>query len=304
MAWRIKLGLVAMLLAIPATAAIQFTTAAMTLADGRAVTLELVYAEGDAPLTVLLFSHGANAAPERYRALTAAWAHRGMLVIAPLHLDSELHPQRETADRARILHTRIADMDGAIAALRAGTLLPPALAQRVQSTRLIAAGHSYGAYVAQLLGGATVVDPAGSGLLTTAWPGAVGAVIALSPPPAFDGFSPRGSWASMTVPLLVQTGTADVMPPFVSTWQQHLDSFHGAPAATSRAAVYSGIDHYFGGSIGRVDASASAAGLAQLHRFADLSEAFVRYAYAPRAAADRTRWDAALARLADQHLPD
>jgi hypothetical protein len=50
--------------------------------------------------------------------------------------------------------------------------------------------------------------------------------------------------------MLVQTGTADVIPPIAPTWEAHRISFDTSPAP---AVLFVGeeVDHYFGNIIGR-----------------------------------------------------
>ena len=261
---------------------VQESRLSLDLPAGRNVEVEAVAPKAGPKalgrLSVIVFSHGANAAPERYRALTAQWAQQGYLVLSPVHIDSELHPKRETQDRAKILKTRLEDMAAIIEGLDQGVLLPPDLKKRAARGAPIVAGHSYGAYIAQILGGATVIDPHDGTVIAHISASKIAAIIALSPPPAFDGFSPKGSWSSVSAPMLVQTGKHDVQPPFVSSWQQHLDSHFDAPKGRSWACVYSGADHYFGGVIGRVDPAASEASKTELNRFAELSLLFMAFA--------------------------
>lgn len=254
----------------------------LDLSEGRTLVVE-VLAPSTGPkdqgrLNIIVFSHGANAAPERYRALTAQWAQQGYLVLSPVHIDSELHPKRETQDRAKILKTRLEDMTAIIDRLAQGTLLLPELKNRTGRQAPIVAGHSYGAYIAQILGGATVIDPDNGKVIAHLSKAKIAAIIALSPPPAFEGFSPKGSWSSIVAPMLVQTGKLDVQPPFVSSWEQHLDSYFDAPKGLSWACIYSGVDHYFGGTIGRVDPAASDKSKTDLNRFAQLSLLFMSFA--------------------------
>ena len=257
-----------------------FSSVSMRLADGRDLEVEVAH-PGVRAKGIIAFSHGANAAPERYRALISAWAIGGYWVLSPLHLDSERHPHREMHDRSRILTTRLADFQAVIDAA-AGEGRNSALARDLRRTAklpLFAAGHSYGAYIAQIAGGASVQDTSDTPLTLVLQPRLWG-VIALSPPPSAVGFSPKGSWSRMAVPMLVETGTADILPPFVAQWQQHLDSHADAPEGRSWAAVYDHVDHYFGGLIGRpVDAPEPQVKI-QLARFTQLSLRFMQHASA------------------------
>lgn len=249
----------------------QFSSRFVELEDGRTLEIEVGMpqsASGDgARLSgIILFASGANLSPETYRILTSAWANAGYAVYSPLFIDSERHPQRETKNTARILQTRLSDYD---------TVTKLAIGELRVDLPLIAAGHSYGAYIAQILGGATVINPQTKETIGLSRPAMLKGVVALSPPPVFAEFNPSSSWETMATPMLAQTGTTDISPPFTNNWQQHLDSHCNAPTGTSWSAVYRDINHYFGGLIGRpVDAPADTS-KARMDRFTRLSLAFM-----------------------------
>lgn len=221
--------------------AVQFRDAALSDSDGRAVPVRLVWRPGrrDAPLVA--FSHGANSEPARYDRLTAALAARGYVVVAPLHADSPWHPGGGKIDPATSWARRVADMrlalasDGAIEATT-GT--------GVRAGSAAAAGHSYGALVAQALGGARVQRPG------VARDQRVRAVLAWSPPGEIAGFVDRAGWSEIATPMLVVTGDADILPPIAPRWEAHLASWEASPKPKLLLAGR-GVDHYFGNLIGR-----------------------------------------------------
>ncbi|MEL7197784.1 MAG: hypothetical protein AAGL10_05650 [Pseudomonadota bacterium] len=248
-----------------------FSNRTFTTADGAVVPVELgLPTQRKRRIQgVVLFAHGANLWPEGYRALTHHWVEEHYIVISPTFVDSERHPARVASDRPRILRERLRDY-GELAAqieselngakhldLLAGLTPEDDFRKDIPSADLPlhAAGHSYGAYLAQMLAGASAIDGETGDTLTLPRPKNLRSVLALSPPPAFAGFSPKGSWATIGVPMLVQSGPGDVSPPFVTDWRQHFDSYcdviasgSGVPAFT---AIYLDTDHYFGGTIGR-----------------------------------------------------
>ena len=118
------------------------------------------------------------------------------------------------------------------------------------SSAPIAMGHSYGALIAQLAGGAKAMIP------RKVYPSSVlpnaSAVIAWSPPGPMPGMMDAQGWSSMAVPNLTITGTADILPGFIDDWRLHTESFENAPAGEKSLWVGEGVDHYFGGSFGRV----------------------------------------------------
>lgn len=281
-----------------------FSAQFIAVADGRTLEIELALparsenAQAANLAGVILFAHGANLSPDGYRILTRQWANAGYAVVSPVFIDSERHPKREATDRTKILLTRLADftaltqyVEGDISAQKAAQ--QPAVDSIVldidgltADTPLFAVGHSYGAYIAQILAGATVVHPQSSEAIGLARPAMLKGVIALSPPPAFPGFSPAGSWTTVATPMLVQTGTGDITPPFVTDWRQHFDSHCEAMTGQSWGAIYTDMDHYFGGTIGRPVAAPSAAGIASINRFATLSLIFMEGAGQEQGLAD------------------
>lgn len=206
----------------------------------------------------ILFSHGAASAPWKYERLVSSWARAGYTVHAPLHVDSEYYPEREAYTGLASWKARMEDMHG--------------LAQVLGTEPYVAAGHSYGALVALTLGGARPARPAD-------WEGGlhdpfVKLVIAFSPPAPIGGFAEGEAYATLAVPAFIQTGTRDI-PPGSDTHEGHLAAFRSAqPDGTRFALVLEGVDHYFGGAIGRSFTDKTPQ-LAHLYQAADLTLIFM-----------------------------
>jgi len=215
--------------------------------DGRRVSVRVVWpAAARGPVPLVLLSHGANGTLDGLVHLQTGLA-RGAIVAAPLHPDSESNPDLAKVDRATLFATRIADMRlvaDSIPALEALT------GARIDKDRIAAAGHSYGALVAQALGGAEVASPGGP---MQAWRDPrVRAVVAFSPPGPVAPFFTREGWAKLAVPQFVQTGTADVLPMIAPQWEAHMASYEAAAVPGSMLWVGVGVDHYFGNRIQRL----------------------------------------------------
>lgn len=235
------------------------TSFSLDASQGRKVPVLASYPEsGCEPCRLVVFSHGAFAAPERYRRLSDAWTRAGFVVVAPMHVDSELNASRDDYDRAATMRTRFEDF----AMLAAGPQLRTVLAERgvALMEKIIATGHSYGALIAQVAGGASVGGGATIPELLLQARERVLGVVALSPPGPFPGGVSKENWAQIDRPMLVVTGTTDVLPGFVDDWRLHLVSFEAASLAPAYALVFDDADHYFNGAFGRpVDALPEAA---------------------------------------------
>jgi pimeloyl-ACP methyl ester carboxylesterase len=223
---------VVMMTAIPARAALAGRDDSLVLVDGRPVPLRIWQPAGK-PKSLIGFSHGANSRPDKYDRLFAPLAAAGHLVVAPLHADSPDHPGGGKIAREAGIPMRMADMRGVMAQFGKG--LPH-----------IAAGHSYGGLIAQMIGGASGTVPE-----------AVKAVIAWSPPGPFPPGITAETWKTMARPQLVVTGTADTLPVMAPTWDVHRVSFDVAPGP-SVLFVGEGVDHYFGNIICRPERTETA----------------------------------------------
>lgn len=211
-------------MAWPASAAPAGSDASLTLADGRIVPLRVWQPVGK-PRSLIAFSHGANSRADKYDKLFEQLAAAGHSIVAPTHADSPDHPGGGKIAREDGIPMRLADMRAILA--QAGGV--PA----------IAAGHSYGALIAQMLGGAGPTPPE-----------PVKAVIAWSPPGPFPPAITADTWKSLARPQIVVTGTADTLPMMAPTWDVHRISFDLAPGP-SVLFVGAGVDHYFGNIICR-----------------------------------------------------
>ena len=239
----------------------------LTAPDGRAVPVRITWpVRGSKRLPLLVFSHGANGTLDGLvliqRSLT-----RGRIVAAPRHPDSEANPDLAKVDRTKVFGQRVADMK---LVLDASAGIERLTGKRIDRTRIAAGGHSFGALIAQALGGAKVGAPAQD------WRDArITRVVAFSPPGPIPGYAEAAGWAAMTVPQFVQTGTADVVPMMAPQWQAHMASFDAASVRGSALWVGHGVDHYFGNRIQRLSRVAPDQGAA-FARAVDLADAFLR----------------------------
>lgn len=222
-----------------------------------------------APAGFVLFCHGLGSNGREYRDLARYWARHGYLVIQPtfadavgrvardepelgLDPDADLSRWTQVPDiRARmheILHApehwleRVATvncvmdrLDKAIEATsgRPDRPIPGAIA-----------GHSFGAYTAQLLAGAEIDLPGGQA--RRFHDDRFGAAILLSAQGRDQQGLRDGSWDGLDSPLLTVTGTRD-QGAKGGDWRWKSEPFDLAPAGGKYLAVLEDGDHYLGG---------------------------------------------------------
>ena len=157
-------------------------------------------------------------------------------MVAPLHVDSLQHPQHAEYDNRAAFATRIMDMAVARGFVRVAHPGKP----------IIAAGHSFGALISFIEGGAVTAagaqgDPDLKG------------VIALSSAGSIPGLVTPTTWDGLNVPLLMITGDRDLVPGFVADWRDHRRPFDASPAGDKTLMIFEGADHQF---IGDADEAA------------------------------------------------
>jgi predicted dienelactone hydrolase len=265
----VALALLAGCMSAPSPDRLATADTVLTTPTGRAVKYRVVWPQGATrPLPVLLFSHGANGTLDGLVNLQRGLA-RGRIVVAPQHVDSEANPDLAKVDRATTFPLRIEDMR---LPLEQATKIEALTGARIDMRRIAAGGHSYGALVAQALGGAEVGVQGSS---NRTWTDArVTRVLAISPPGPFGTLFTAEGWSKMTAPQFVVTGTEDVVPMIAPKWEAHMVSFDAGTVPGSALWVGRGVDHYFGDKVQRLTRAApdQSAGFA---RALDLSDAFL-----------------------------
>jgi pimeloyl-ACP methyl ester carboxylesterase len=230
-----------------------FTAARTTLThdDGRITLCHVLIPQGQGPWPVVVFSHGANSSGRLYDRLLGAWAARGVLVLAPDHLDSGGPADPAHVPAEGLWASRVADLRLPLDQRAPFEALAAAQGARIDWRRVASAGHSFGAVVAQALAGARLTDPK-TGAAFDGRDARVGAVVTFSPPGPRAGLVPADAWEGVTIPALLETGDADRLPGFVDDWRTHKAGFESRPNRERWLLVGSGVDHYFGGLICRL----------------------------------------------------
>lgn len=173
------------------------------------LTVRVAYPTGGKDHPVIVFSHSLGRGKDSYNGLAEYWASHGFVCILPDHADSPNVSggtvQSATGDirgRARDLRL-VVDYLPDIASL-------PELKGAMDTQRVGMAGHYVGAFAASLLAGADWDGLAADEAAALRDP-RIRAALWISPQGTGQGMRSE-SWARVTLPALVVTGSADASP--------------------------------------------------------------------------------------------
>lgn len=243
----------------------------VTIPDGSGADMVLTcrYPAKSKAKGVVVFCHGLGSSGAAYGGLTEVWAEQGYLVIHPTFADSifsvaRAHPELgmdpedpdlvlwvrtqpqarpvmrdilldpdQWRDRVRIVHNVLDQMPAILAATgNSGADLPMAIA-----------GHSFGAYTAQLFAGAEIDLPEGPRNFRDH---RFTAAMVLSGQGRDQQGLRDGSWDHMTGPVLTVTGEKDGGAKG-QDWHWKCEPYDLAPAGDKYLAVLDNANHYLGG---------------------------------------------------------
>jgi len=183
-------------------------------ARSKDVPLKIYYPDGPGLFPVIIFSHGAFGSRETYWALGEYWASYGYVSIHPSHDDSRKDSGyrgglMQVIRDSKLWESRPKDISFVIDTLGQIEKLAPELRDKLDRSHIGVGGHSYGAYTAQAIGGATVTLPGESAPRSFA-DQRVKAVVIMSPQGEGEmGLSSR-SWDNMRLPTLLMYGSLDL----------------------------------------------------------------------------------------------
>jgi dienelactone hydrolase len=243
----------------------------------RELPLRVLHPQSGRRLPIVLFSHGAYSSGEDYDALLRAWAAAGYVVLAPTHRDSTRVGVKRGSNDPRYFVWRLDDMEATAAGLAAIVERVPALAGRLDVTRMAATGHSFGALVAQTLGGATYRDLA-SGRTVSRRLAGVRAVIVFSGAGVMEPLLSSADFAALSLPTLVTVGTDDLaQAPGLTGYEWRRQPYDLIPPDNKYLLTLEGADHYLGGAVGRDDLPRSPNAARYVGAFNATSLAFLRW---------------------------
>jgi predicted dienelactone hydrolase len=177
------------------------------------VPVKIYYPDGPGPFPVIIFSHGAFGSRGTYWALGEYWASYGYVIIHPSHDDSRQDSGYrggvlQVLRDSRLWESRPKDISFVIDSLGQIEKLAPELRGKLDRGRIGIGGHSYGAYTAQAIGGATVTMP-GDSVPRSFADKRVNAVVILSPQGEGEMGLTAHSWDGMRLPTLLMYGSRD-----------------------------------------------------------------------------------------------
>ena len=241
----------------PATGSIAVRPVALPAPPrGEDLQLRIAAPSAGSDLPVVVFSHGFGFSMDAYGPLVDVWAGHGLVVIQPTHLDSvSLGLAPEDARGPRIWRHRIDDLVQVLDQLDTVLAAVPGLADRVDTSRVAATGHSYGATTASALLGARVLSPAGDPNEDFTDPRVSAGVLLCLAGLAGDELTPMAtqlfpfmnpSFDHMDKPALIAAGDADQSMLSTRGPDWWVDAYRHGPGHKSLLTLF-GAEHGLGG---------------------------------------------------------
>lgn len=213
----------------------------------RAVPARLYMPQARHPVPLVVFSHGIGGSRLGYTWLGQCFASHGIASLHLQHVGSDrqlwggnifnIVGRLQSAAQETEAVARAQDMRFALDKLLAGDL-----AQRLDASRIVAAGHSYGANTTLLVSGASVER---DGRMVDLRDDRVRAAIAISAPPFYGEPEPRKILQTVTIPSLHVTCTEDIIriPGYYSNASDRVAVFDAVGSEHKWLAVYTGGSH-------------------------------------------------------------
>lgn len=208
-------------------------------------------------LPVIVFSHGFSLSASDYAPLVDFWAAHGFAVIQPTHLDSQtLALTPEDPRTPQIWRSRIEDLRHILDDLDHIETALPGLKGRLDRSRIVAAGHSWGGTTVSALLGARVLGADGgpgedlsdsrvrAGVLLST-PGVGGAELAPFAAELFP-FMKNPSFVDMTTPALFIAGDHDQSPLTTRGPEWFTEAYRLSPSPKNLLTLF-GAEHSLGG---------------------------------------------------------
>jgi predicted dienelactone hydrolase len=204
-----------------------------------------------APVPLVLFSHGLGGSRRGYSYLGSHFAHNGMASLHVQHVGSDrglwggspfdLATRLRTAAQEGEAIDRVADLRFALDRMLALDAADPMRAA-IDTARIVAAGHSYGANTALLASGARVER---DGRVVDLRDRRIAAAILLSAPPFYGESALSTILRPVTLPTLHVTATGDDirLPGYYSSVGDRIAVFDATGSERKVLAVFQGGSH-------------------------------------------------------------
>ena len=225
--------------------------------------IRITYPDAEGVFPVVVFSHGNGSKGDMYKGFTDFWASHGYVVIQPTHMDSRSLGFETKRDNLREMYsqmlyvtdTRRQDMSFILDSLDLIQTMVPDLQGKMDTSKLVAAGHSMGAATAMLVSGMKLVNPM-NGYEESSDEDRFKALLMISDPGTMS-LMPSNPWIGVKIPTFISTGTNDfsevgsarVKSPFKYEVPKELTK----SSAPHHYVFIEGADHYLGGLICRTD---------------------------------------------------
>lgn len=217
--------------------------------NNRTLEMSIEYPTRGGPNPVIIFSHGFGATSRSYVNLSPFWTSWGYVVIKPNHADAgRLQNLRNVVESwesqtAEDWRNRARDITLIIDSLAQLEQQYPELQGKMDHTRIGVGGHSYGAFTALLVAGATT--SAGGAAPVSYADNRVKAVVAMSPQGVSESRGlTRESFANIRMPVLFMTGSEDRGQREDETAEWRRQAFEFSPPGDKWFVSLQGAGHF------------------------------------------------------------
>lgn len=211
-----------------------------------------VKAHGSKPKPLIVFSHGLGGSRNGYQYLGRYWASHGFASLHVQHIGSDNTLWRGNPLSLAFRLTEAAKDSEAIARAKdvsfalTELLSLPVLAGQLDASRIVAAGHSYGANTTMLLSGAAVRRQGDAGYETVNLRDTrIKAAMLLSAPPFYGYGNPAAILGDIALPTLHITATGDdiKVPGYGSGFEDRVNVFNAMGDIRKTLVVFTGGSH-------------------------------------------------------------
>ncbi len=260
-------------------------------------------------LPIVLFAHGFGSDLDGYAPLVDHWAAHGFTVIQATHLDSKrLNLAADDPRRPQMWRFRVADMKRVLDDLDVLEAAVPGLAGRLDRSRVVAAGHSFGGQTAGILVGLRVTDPRTGIAEDLSDPRVTASIQLATAGSGGDDLTPFArenlpwlrdqDFSRITAPGLVVAGDDDELPLSTRGADWTADPYHLGPGGRSLLTLF-GARHFLGGISGYAAAESTDENPAHVALVQQVTLAYLRHVLG----IDDSGWTAARTALTDNPHP-